>query len=163
MIVKYSEPRVAAAQMKSPPHADGAGRVEHWERSRFVTAPEPHPCPEVIDLTGRARHLFCGPWARLEPGLWRAKLRFELCEDAARRLLAVEFGGEESGWTLVDVPVGAAGPREVELEHKFLPGELALLRVLLKAAAFHGEFRFTSAIAQRLDEPLACADVNDAP
>lgn len=163
MVVEYSEPRVAAAQMESPQEAGGAPLVEHWDRSRFVIAPHLHPCPEIIDLTGRARHLFCGPWANLTPGLWRATLRIGLCQDAARRLLAVEFGVAERGWTLNDVPVGAPGVREVEIEHEFLPGETALLRVLLKASAFHGELRFISASAERVGDPPFRAETNDAP
>jgi hypothetical protein len=98
------------------------------------------PCPEAVDVTGRARYLFYGPYAALGPGRWRATVFLHLCPDAARRPLAVQFGAEPD-YTTLDLPFGVPGNHRVDLEHSLREGDAAQVRLWLKKAAFHGEVR----------------------
>jgi hypothetical protein len=110
---------------------------------------EAAPCPEVIDVTGRARYLVFGPYLALEPGAWRARVSLQLCAEAAQRPIAVQFGAEPD-YTTVDLPRGTEGRHEAEIEHQMKSGDLAQIRVWLKRAAFHGELRFGWAEIQRV-------------
>jgi hypothetical protein len=121
-----------------------------WDRQLFMTWDgDLAPCPAVIDVTGRARFLVFGPYLALEPGAWRAKVSLELCAEAVQRPIAVQFGAEPD-YTSVDLPRGAEGLHEVEIEHQMKSGDLAQIRVWLKRAAFHGELRFNGAEIYRI-------------
>ena len=121
-----------------------------WDRQLFMTGEvELMSCPGVIDVTGRARYLVFGPFVALDPGAWRARVSLELCADAAQRPIAVQFGAEPD-YTTVDLPRGAQGLHEVEIEHQIRSGDLAQIRVWLKRAAFHGELRFGGAELHRV-------------
>jgi hypothetical protein len=107
-------------------------------------------CPEVIDITGRPRHLFTGPNLELAPGRWRATVSLELCPDAARRTFALDFG-TGTDFAAKDIPHGVSGAMNVSIEHELKPGDLAELRLWLHRAAFHGEIRLLGAVLERLD------------
>ena len=122
-----------------------------WDRSVFHNAETPdRSCPELIDLTGLARHVVFGPFVTLEAGLWRATVDLELCPDAARRHLVVEFGGS-GDFSGVELPPRVAGRKSVSIDHRFHEGTQAEVRVLLAKAAFHGDLRFLGATLERLN------------
>ena len=113
-----------------------------WPATLFQSGDRPgQTCPDIIDVTGRARILAYGPYLSLPPGRWRASARFEICAEAARRPYRLEFaaGGETAAVThrpvdrgmqtvRLDVVVTEPGPTEV--------------RLWIDRAAFHGALRF---------------------
>jgi hypothetical protein len=126
-----------------------------WGREQFQSlepgAGHNHECPAVIDLTGPQRTLLWGPYAVLEAGLWRATALIDLCPDAAKRVLAFQFGIEPD-YTTADLTREVAGRHAVVIEHH-MPGDgLTTLRLWLKKPAFHGEVRFLGAIVERLGD-----------
>lgn len=110
-------------------------------------------CPAVIDVTGPARCLVFGPYLPLEPGVWRATAIFELCPEAARRSLIVEFGAMPS-FTTKTVP-RQPGPHRIEMEFEVGPDDLVEVRLLMTLAGFHGELKFSGALLERLSDPHA--------
>lgn len=125
---------------------EGSQQVEpdrlEWEPSRFYSAGQPgNRCPPLIDVTGRARYLLYGPYAPLSRGLWRATVIFDLCPDAARRRLTVDFG-TATDFATVEVPFGVAGRHEVNIAHFIPEASPCEVRILLQKAAFHGSLRF---------------------
>jgi hypothetical protein len=116
-----------------------------WPRERFFLADEAWSvCPPSVDVTGPSRFLIHGPGVSIEPGRWRAQIRFELCPDAARWPYIIEFGAG-TNYTACLFRGGHPGAHEVVLEHRMAPGDLAFIRIVLARAAFHGEFRFLNA------------------
>jgi len=116
-----------------------------WDRACFLSDEAPdRRCPEVIDVTGRARFLFFGPFIPLGRGLWRATVRLELCPDAARRTLALQFGVEPD-YTTHDLPSGACGSLTPQIDFLCETPGTAQVRLWLKKAAFHGEVRLAGA------------------
>lgn len=131
--------------------------LTYWDRIIFrsLEAADTY-CPPVIDVTGRARFLVFGPHIQLAQGLWRAKVSFEICEEAARRNFAVQLGTLTDSFTTIDVPPGVPGRHDIEVTHPMKDDDRAEIRIWLKAAAFHGELRFLGATV----EPLADASAS---
>jgi hypothetical protein len=114
-----------------------------WGRELFFTNDTAdRRVPEVIDVTGRSRFLFAGPYVNLPAGLWRASVFLDICPEAARRKLAVQLGVEPD-YTTVDLTQGQAGPQAVQVEHLMSGDGHAQVRLWLKRAGFHGEIRFS--------------------
>ena len=123
-----------------------------WARELFLSPDsEGGVCPEVIDVTGRARYLFFGPYIELPSGIWRAEIRFHLCPDASRCRLAAQFGAEPD-YATVDVPNGKPGSRVIRIEHARREPGLSQIRLWLKKAAFHGEVRLSGAAVSRIGD-----------
>lgn len=99
-------------------------------------------CPPAIDITGASRCLVFGPYVQVSQGLWRGTVSVELCEEAARRRLAVQLGSIVGGFTTVELPNGIPGRHDVEVLHLMNEGDLVEMRVWTMTAAFHGELRF---------------------
>lgn len=113
-----------------------------WGRELFLSVDVPDgKCPEVIDVTGRARILAYGPYAPLPSGVWRARATLDLCADAARCRLALQFGVSRS-FTQVELPHGTPGRHEIDLDYVCENSGLAELRLVLLRAAFHGQVQF---------------------
>jgi hypothetical protein len=143
------EARAQPTAIEAPVVPEGA---LWWGPEVFVTPDGPaNACPTIIDLTGRSRYLVFGPYLALSPGLWRARAFVDLCPDAARRLLAFEFGADPD-YTSVDIIRGVPGRHVVELEHRMSGEGLAQVRLWLKKPAFHGRARFLGAAIERLDD-----------
>lgn len=155
--VALAEPARAGAPIVSepsgpalPPLRDGS---IWWGREQFYScsaAGRHEPCPEVVDVTGPKRALVFGPYFSLEPGLWRATAIFELCPDAARRRLAVDFGAMPS-FRFKEAP-HQPGRHVIELEYEVQPQDLVEVRLLMRTAGFHGEVRFSGAFLERLGD-----------
>lgn len=145
--IPRSFPTQAPALLSSP---------ARWDRKIFRTLETPDKvCPEVIDITGRARCLIYGPYVQLAQGLWRATVSFELCEEAARRSFTVQLGSLKSGFATVELPQGVPGRHDVEVLQNVSDGEAVEVRVWVKTAAFHGELRFLGVAIEPVAE--ACA------
>jgi hypothetical protein len=133
-----------------PAPADGS---IWWGREQFLSCSASgrhEPCPEVVDVTGPERALVFGPYSSLEPGLWRATAMFELCPDAARRHLAVDFGAMPN-FRVQEAP-RQPGRHVIELEYEVQPDDLVEVRLLMRTAGFHGEVRFLGAWLRRLGD-----------
>ncbi len=117
------------------PRAEGVA----WFSHEAFVADDVHggPCPEVIDITGQARVLLRSPSLALTPGRWRATVHFELCQDAARRFLALEFGVPPD-IAVLDLPRGVFGPQVARLDYSTSAAGPAQLSLRLKKPAFHG-------------------------
>lgn len=138
----------------APSALDGSIETEsepvHWHTGMFLTGDPPaNLASDCIDTTGRARFLVFGPFAPMEAGFWRAAVSLELCPDAARSPLALQFGVEPD-YATVEIPGGMAGPHRIVIDHEIRVAGLGQARLWLKKAAFHGEIRFLGATVQRL-------------
>jgi len=121
-----------------------------WGRELFLSGySPPDACPETFDITGAARHLMFGPYIELTGGLWRATAELELCPDAARARLAVEWGSEPHYSSAMLEP-GQAGLRTIALCHRIDRPQRMQLRLWLKKAAFHGTVSFVGVTVERL-------------
>jgi hypothetical protein len=103
----------------------------------------------MIDVTGRSRYLVHGPYVVLPAGVWRATASLDICADAARRRLAVQFGVEPH-YTTQDLPYGVPGHHEIGVVFSLDEPGATQVRILLRRAAFHGEVRFLGARVERL-------------
>jgi hypothetical protein len=134
--------------------SESAGRRpgEWWDRSIFLSDEDAPagPCPAAIDVTGRARILFYGPYRLLAPGVWRATVELRFCADAGRRPFTLEFGAHPD-YTSVEIPCAAPGDHKIEIAHAMRTEGPAEIRLLLRKAAFHGEVRLLGAFV----EPVA--------
>ena len=146
-------PSVSEPSGPAPPPPPPAEGSIWWGRERFLSCSASgrhEPCPEVVDVTGPERALVFGPYASLEPGLWRATAMFELCPDAARRQLAVDFGAMPS-FRVKEAP-HQPGRHAIELDYDVQPEDLVEVRLLIRTAGFHGEVRFLGALLERLGD-----------
>lgn len=121
-----------------------------WSRDRFFKGDGSWtPCPPAIDVTGPPRFLCYGPGVLLEAGLWKVRISFELCPDAARRSYLVQFGAG-ADYTTVDSKAGRPGRRDIEIEHFMREDDIVYVRIWVARAAFHGELRFIEAMAKKI-------------
>jgi hypothetical protein len=127
-----------------------ADRSSWWDREIFLDSNGGH-CPSEIDVTGRARYLFFGPYLPLAPGIWRATISVRLCPDAARCRLALQFGAEPD-YDTVDLEFGVDGDHVVIVEHRRVEPGLGQVRLWLKKAAFHGGVRLSGAAVERIGD-----------
>ena len=130
------------------------GRAGWWGRPLFFSGDAPgQPCPEAIDLTGRARILAYGPYLALPPGRWRLTARLEMVDaDAARQPYRLEFGGQAAQGATDFRPVGGAGLYDVAVDAVLADVESVELRVWLVRSAFHGTVRFIGASLEWLTD-----------
>ena len=121
-----------------------------WSRERFFNGDGSWtPCPPVIDVTGPPRFLCYGPGLQLEAGLWRVRISFELCPDAARRVYLVQFGAG-ADYTTVESELGRPGRQDIEIDHFMKIDDIAYVRIWVARAAFHGEFKILEARAKKI-------------
>jgi hypothetical protein len=133
-----------------PPESLSSDREIWWDPSLFFNPDtQDSRCPAVIDVTGRARHVFLGPYLPLAGGVWRARVWLDVCRDAARWPMQLQFGAEPH-YSTQDLPADEGGRLEMALEHGFETSEPAQLRLWLKKAAFHGSVRLCGAAVSRV-------------
>ena len=120
------------------PSASVVGESAWWPAEAFLSREAAFP--GAIDITGPARPLTFGPYARLRAGLWRAEATFEVCADAAAYDYVVDFGVLDDFAQQIVRP-GAAGRHATVLERELGSEGSAELRFSLARAAFHGRFR----------------------
>jgi hypothetical protein len=151
---------ITTASLQSPPLDPPLAPGESWwDPALFLSPDTGGPLGHTtIDATGRSRFLFFGPYLPLERGIWRARVWLEICQDAARRPMAIQFGADP-GYTTFDLPIDRPGPLVASVEHPMDGIGLAQVRLWLKRAAFHGEVRFLgAAVSQIADLPASSDD-----
>jgi hypothetical protein len=122
-----------------------------WDREIFLSDEDGDKrCPAVIDVTGRARYLFFGPFLPLTRGAWRATVHLQLCRDAALRSLALQFGVEPD-YTTLELERGVSGSQAPQLDFTCETPGMAQIRLWLRKAAFHGEVRFAGVSVEKID------------
>jgi hypothetical protein len=79
----------------------GHGRLV-WNRDLFIDRDSQGKANKLLDLAGGVRALICGPYMRLPPGLWSARVHLGLSSEAAQCPLAIEIwgGGQLAATTL---------------------------------------------------------------
>jgi len=125
----------------------------HWPPGKFR-----HDIPEAdqreqiqcMDIAGRARALFWGPYEELPPGLWRATARFTVDHWSCRHTFRLEWGATADFVTFEFRP-GKAGIYEVSAERVWKETEKAELRIILTSGALGGMFELLSVDAVCLD------------
>ncbi len=154
----FAEAASAALELyrRGPPDV-GAGAA--WTRQLLRSGEHPdQPCPEMFDVTGRARILAFGPIAALPAGCWKLTVRLEAVDaEAAAQSYLVEFGG---GGVIAQANLRAdrgAGVYDVVLEAEWPRAEVVELRIWLARAAFHGSLRFLGARCERVGGPSSRA------
>jgi hypothetical protein len=121
------------------------GGAGWWSRDLFSYGDRPdETCPELIDVTGRARILVFGPYLTLPAGRWRATVEFELCRDSAKRPYLIEFGAG-ADFSRVETRATGAQRATVSVEHQFAAPAPVEIRIWLARAAFHGSLAFAGA------------------
>jgi hypothetical protein len=107
------------------------------------------PCPFAIDIMGRARILFYGPYIALPDGVWQAHLMFDISERAMPYDYLVEFGtiGRFSRMTFRAEKPGLQCVNIQHVAKDALPMEV---RFFLLRAAFVGDIKFGGCVVKKL-------------
>ena len=146
--VKPSESESSVSQSEQRGASVAQGRIA-LSPADFLGV-EPRGAAGVFDLTGRSRRLLHGPHTRVEPGVWRARVRLEMSEDAGKRQIVLYFG--VNPYSAIDLPYGAEGVHEVELDTLVTTTNEVEIWLWLKRAAFHGVVRLLSASIERVGD-----------
>jgi hypothetical protein len=103
----------------------------------------------VVDITGRPRFLFNGPYIFLTPGVWRATVRLGFDHDAGHKRYELQWGGGESYVDHKFLP-GRSGVFEIALDHEWTVHAATEVRLMLLEGAFHGQVTLDSVTIERL-------------
>jgi capsular polysaccharide transport system ATP-binding protein len=134
-----------------------------WSPEMFHSPGTPDGrCPDVIAVTGRPRDLIFGPYISLAPGVWRATVFLEVCANASRCRLDLEFGVFPN---YSKNPVTFLGPGHHKLEIEYTVAEAgdAEVRIVLIRPGFQGELRFAGVTVERIADAPALAEVAAFP
>lgn len=158
--------RLAAAMaerqaQEPPPRRDAAlgiyeapGHVAIWDRELFFSQETADfVCPDPIDITGRERALFYGPFLTLPAGAWQAAVRLYFSADAARRPYRLDFGEGEQPGSHAEFWPASEGDYEFNLNTTLTGPAPVQIRLWLAAAGFHGEVRLRGAEVRPLHLP----------
>jgi len=125
----------------------------HWPPEKFrydMREADKRERVQRMDIAGRARALFWGPYEELPPGLWRATARFAVDHWSCRHTFRLEWGATADFVTFEFRP-GKAGIYEVSAERVWNETEKAELRIILTSGALGGMFELLSVDAVCLD------------
>jgi len=131
----------------------------NWERGLFYLLEDglAEPAARAIDLTGRPRMLFYGPYIAIPAGSWNAEIFVGVSQDGLGTPISIELyergGGElararivpdKAGVCRVDLAVkqsNSASPLElrIRLESSAFDGKIAIGYVQLNSVAANGE------------------------
>lgn len=123
------------------------GATLHWPPEKFrydMREAEKRERVQCMDIAGRMRALFWGPYDILQPGLWRVTARFSVDRWACRHLYHLNWGATADFVTFEFTP-GKAGVYEVSAERLWKEPEKAELRIILAEGALGGTFEFYGA------------------
>jgi hypothetical protein len=130
-----------------------------WERELFFVghggSGAPIPAAEPIDITGRQRCLFYGPFVALPIGSWRASVALVLSPEAADMSYFVEaIAG--SRLAAARLEEGAAVLSTVELQFAIdaTLEQLVEIRIFSERAAFDGQLGIARVTLSRIDEAI---------
>lgn len=102
-----------------------------------------------MDLTGRARILVHGPHLELPPGVWEARVRFEV--DPINAPLRFRFDWGQGDDVMVAAPViGRSGEYVLTLVRRWTEPGPSQVRVWMMQGAFQGHFAFKGCDISRL-------------
>ncbi|MEQ1608201.1 MAG: hypothetical protein ABL956_04410, partial [Hyphomonadaceae bacterium] len=121
-----------------------------WPRTMFNSGDSPdHPCPEIVDLTGRSRILLFGPYFSLPSGFWRVSA-FLIADEGAQGAplrLEMNFDGRLVSSDIESAVIGAfAATFAFQLERP----AVADFRVWLLRPRLAGNLVFAGLCLERL-------------
>ena len=103
-----------------------------------------------IDLTGRDRFLFYGPYIDLPPGDWGVTLMFRFeGENLAEPMISIEWGFGES-YVMQEFTLKASGFYRIALRRTWADIQPAQLRLRLMRPVFHGLLTDIIIVAEKL-------------
>lgn len=105
-----------------------------------------------LDITGRPRILVYGPYLALPSGLWKARVRFAVDDEAAKREFRLDWG-TPSDFKSVPLTPSQSGVYEVEVEHAWHQTDMAEIRLVLMEGAFDGRLSFLGATVTYMANP----------
>jgi hypothetical protein len=105
-----------------------------------------------LDITGRPRILVYGPYLALPAGVWRARVRFAVDEQACRREFRIDWGAP-TDFKSTSVSPKEPGVYEIEMEHAWPDSAMAEIRLLIMEGAFDGRLDFLGATVSYVSEP----------
>jgi hypothetical protein len=140
------------------------GTTVTWSERLFTYDPKSFVEGEplgVLDVTGRPRTLFYGPYLALPPGRWNIVIRFAVDDFAAGHELRFDWGLAGDFISQTESP-RTGGVYEVEMTHNVTEVGPWQFRVLLMEGAFEGRMTFLGGIVTLLpDEDLGRAALDD--
>tara|TARA_R110002012_G_scaffold314387_2_gene527060 strand:- start:8223 stop:8651 length:429 start_codon:yes stop_codon:yes gene_type:complete len=124
----------------------------HWLPERFTLDPRRTAVgetPFMLDVTGPPRPLVFGPYVDLEPGVWRARVRFTVDETACKHHYRLEWGSLTDFASHAFVP-GRPGVYNLEIDHRWQATAAAETRLILTEGALDGMLEFQGVTVSRL-------------
>jgi hypothetical protein len=140
-------PSIQAALAMFSEGPPGVGSETTWTQRIFeydARAARDWPAVGHLDITGRPRILVYGPYLTIPRGTWRAKVRFAVDTDAARRQFRIDWG-TPTDFQSISVHPGSSGVYEAEITYAWNECNQAELRLLLMEGAFDGRVEFLGA------------------
>lgn len=125
----------------------GSSGVVTWPPEMFrydMREAEARERIQKMDIGGRARALFWGPYEPLPSGLWTATARFAVDRWACRHTYRLEWGAT-ADYAMFEFKPGKAGVFEVSAERAWSVEEKAELRIILTEGTLGGVFEFLGA------------------
>lgn len=105
------------------------------------------PACGVLDTTGRPRMLVFGPFLSMPPGQWRARMRFAVDSEAAKRQYRLDWGTRTACVSEYVTP-GAPGMYELEMDFIWTEVDVAEIRLILVEGSFMGTLMFQGMTVQ---------------
>lgn len=121
-----------------------------WPRSLFWSDRADATCPEIIDITGRSRVLFFGPYITLPAGHWQINVRFAVCKEAARRRYLFEVIANDATVAHAHLWPSDTGNYAIPLDFVAKRPAVVEIRMTLITASLHGEIRLAGAEITRM-------------
>lgn len=103
----------------------------------------------AMDLTGRARNLFHGPYFELPPGVWQVRLRFDVDPVGAPLRFKFDWGAGED-MTSVSPTIARPGQYNLTISRRWPAAGPAEVRAWIMQGAFQGRFEFHGCTVSRL-------------
>ncbi len=107
------------------------------------------PATGRMNVTGRPRFLFSGPYLVMPAGAWEAKIILSFDRDVGYRRFRLDWGGV-TDYTTYEFTPGRSGFFEVSLNYAWDKPAPAELRLLVLEGVFHGSVVFGGAAVRRI-------------
>lgn len=134
--------------------------IQRWPPDMFrydMREAEARDRIQRMDVGGRARALFWGPYRTLGPGLWQATARIAVDRWACRHQYRLEWGATADYSTFVFSPQ-KAGIFEVSAERLWCKPEPAELRIVLAESSLGGSFELLDVTLDQVEGFVASAE-----
>lgn len=103
----------------------------------------------MLDITGRPRMLVHGPYLSMPTGLWRARIRFGVDQDAAKHQYRLDWGTRTATVSEYVTPANA-GLYELTLDFDWTDVDVAEIRLILMEGSFTGALLFQGVTVTRI-------------